>query len=163
MPNIKKEYLVILALCTILAALIVIQHIKLTGYATQSSASQSQIFELQETTPLVCSILTKSILTDNICYTKETQKLEITLTRTDEKIPISTLTFNFITRARSTIKYTCENNPVSCATCEILNTGTKTYYFSLAPHEAGKILSLTLAINNCPSQKQRLQQPIKQC
>ncbi len=162
MPNIKKEYLLFLVLIAILAALILVQNIKLTGYVAHSSASQNQIPELQDT-PLVCSILRNSIVINNICYTKETQKLEITLTRRDEKTLISTLTFNFLMRTRSTIRYTCEDNPVSCTTCGILNKGARTYYFSLTPQEAGRIISLTLAINNCPSQKQTLQQPIKQC
>jgi len=77
------------------------------------------------------------------CYNELTQETELRISRTSEKILISSLKFSYDQET-----YSCGN---TCGTCNILEQReTRTYYFPGNPEE------ITIFLNNCFMETKRI-------
>jgi|TARA_Y100000310_G_C20584972_1_gene764914 hypothetical protein len=136
MQNLKQKHLNKKGLSNLIASVLIIL-LSITAIATLST----QIFSLVNSPTLSpetsCPILLSKqpIQVIKTCYNTETSETEITLTRNNQNIKISQLSFLLDEES-----FSCGE---SCGTCQILQTGTEKYYFDKDANQ------LTLFVNNC--------------
>jgi hypothetical protein len=136
MQRIKQRHLNKKGLSNLIAS-VLITLLSIAAIATLST----QIFSLVNSPSLSpetsCPILLSKqpIQIIKTCYNTETEETEITLTRNNPNIGVSSL--NFLLDEES---FSCTE---SCGTCQILQTGTEKYYFDKDASQ------LTLFVNNC--------------
>ncbi|MFH1307746.1 MAG: hypothetical protein ABIH72_02755 [archaeon] len=131
----------------ILLILIVTSMIFLVGTII-SKISKNQILLSPEDSCLDFQ-LSSEVTIKNLCINESSNKLIVTLERKATNQNIKSLDF-IISSGTESLKWSCKS---SCNSCKVLDFGTKNYYLNLEGINAN---SLSLAINNCPTETKEI-------